>query len=57
MNGTFHRVMGDLVGVERTTAGKEIRKVIRALARLRGRFVNLPVSRREVKATKRDSGT
>lgn len=52
--GTFHRVMGDLVGVERTTAGKKIRKVIRALARLRGRFVNLPVSRREVEATKRN---
>ena len=52
--GTFHRVMGDLVGIERTTAGKKIRKVIHALAGLRERFVKLPVTRRDVEATKRD---
>ena len=39
--GTFHRVMGDLVGVGRTTAGKKIRNVIAALVSLCHRFVKM----------------
>ena len=51
--GTFHRVMGDLVGVERTTSGKKIRNVIAALASLRRRFVKMPETAAEISATKR----
>ena len=51
--GTFQRVMGDLVGVERTTAGKKIRKVILALVKLRSRFVKLPCNEADIETTKR----
>ena len=39
--GTFHRVTGALVGVERTTTGKRIRNVIAALVSLCHRFVKM----------------
>ena len=51
--GTFHRVMADLVGVERTTAGKKIRNVITALVSLRHHFIRMPETAEAVNACKR----
>ena len=45
--------MGDLVGVERTTAGKKIRNAIAALVSLRPHFVRMPETAAEVSACKR----
>ena len=50
---TFHRVMVDLVGVERTTAGKKIRNVIAALVSLSHHFIRMPETAAAVNACKR----
>ena len=51
--GTFQRMLGDEVGVARTTVGRKVHKCIQAIAALRPRFIRFPESRQEIAETKR----
>ena len=51
--GTFQRMLGDDVGVARTTAGRKIHKCIRAIAALRPQFIKFPATGHEIAEAKR----
>ena len=52
--GTFQRMLGDDVGVARTTVGRKVYKCIQAIAALRPQFIKFPETRQEIAETKRD---
>ena len=52
--GTLHRVIGDMVGVARTTAGRKVHKVINAIAGLRNRYIRFPQTHAEMEKAKQE---
>lgn len=50
--GSFLQVVGDFIGIDKSTASRIVNKVTRALARLRPQLINMPSTRDEISRVK-----